>query len=69
MLQALHLTQMPAHGNKPAALEYLRQRSVLHGAATDATAAVALHARHPCFSQSCVGHLLPEGMLLLLENR
>ncbi len=66
---ALLVTQVPAHGYSTSALDYLRRRSVLHGAATDYDAAVALHERHPCFSRSCVGHLLPEGMLLLLENR
>ncbi len=60
---------MPAHGNHPAAIDALRRRSVVHGAASDYDAAVQLHDRHPCLSRSCVGHLLPEGMLLLLENR
>lgn len=68
ILKALHLTQEPAHQFDPAALQYLRARTVAHGAAVDIESAVDLHQTFPELSSSCVGHLLPEGLVFALSS-
>jgi hypothetical protein len=68
ILKALHLSQTPAHGVEPSAIQYLRCRMFAHGTARDLDEARDMQATFPELVSSCVAHLLPEGMVVALKT-